>query len=295
MRVMLIAVLSLLGLQQLPSFPERQALEIAQRISASKLDAGLPDLPFAKWFEQVVGPQRVVIWQVNECGDQPKQNGRDLTACVEANSILSDRRKVVVLIAVGTFKEGIGNNPQFNYAVIEDDQGLHGVTRLRDLPDRLRAPLKREAKSGLQLPAPEAQSSQRLLVPDTYWPPGAFISQQPNDFETDPLPPPPAPKLSADSNETSPASGTVQQGAAIKRVQPRYPENARRVNASGTVEVQVVLSEEGQVIDAKAISGHPVLRDAAVEAARKWVFEPTTVNKVKVRTEIVLTFLFEPR
>jgi hypothetical protein len=46
------------------------------------------------------------------------------------------------------------------------------------------------------------------------------------------------------------------------------------------------------VTEAKAISGHPLLRDAAVEAALKWVFKPTTVNGVPVKTSMVLHFIF---
>jgi len=98
----------------------------------------------------------------------------------------------------------------------------------------------------------------------------------------------------AASNGAPKPSGVVSWGDAITKVQPRYPANARRVNASGSVDVQVTISEEGRVIEAKAISGHPLLRDAAVEAARQWVFKPAILNGVPVKTEMVLTFAFTP-
>jgi protein TonB len=66
------------------------------------------------------------------------------------------------------------------------------------------------------------------------------------------------------------------------------------MNAAGPVEVQVTISEEGRVIEAKAISGHLALRNAAVDAARKWVFTPTTLNGVPVRVQSLLTFVFTP-
>jgi len=54
----------------------------------------------------------------------------------------------------------------------------------------------------------------------------------------------------------------------------------------------ILISEEGRVIEAKAISGHPMLRGPAVEAARRWIFEPSKLNGLPVKVESVLTFIF---
>jgi TonB family protein len=59
--------------------------------------------------------------------------------------------------------------------------------------------------------------------------------------------------------------------------------------------VQVTISETGRVIDAKAISGHQALRPAAVNAAYKWVFKPTTVDGAAIKAQGVLTFDFKSR
>ena len=83
------------------------------------------------------------------------------------------------------------------------------------------------------------------------------------------------------------------QGSVITRFSPIYPAVARQINASGEVKVQVTISEEGRVIEALAISGHPILRPAAEDAARKWVFKPTTLNGKPVQTQGTLTFVFE--
>jgi protein TonB len=64
------------------------------------------------------------------------------------------------------------------------------------------------------------------------------------------------------------------------------------MNAYGKVEVRIVISETGQVIEATAVSGHPTLRSAAAEAAREWVYKPTTLNGVPIKVETVLTFTF---
>lgn len=87
-------------------------------------------------------------------------------------------------------------------------------------------------------------------------------------------------------------SGGVLQGTALKKVSPPYPPIARAARAAGKVQVQVTISEQGEVIEAIAISGHPLLRDAAVDAAKQWVFMPTELSGVPVKVQGILTFNF---
>jgi TonB family protein len=84
----------------------------------------------------------------------------------------------------------------------------------------------------------------------------------------------------------------VLQGNAIKRVQPSYPPVAKAAKASGAVQVQIIVNENGEVVEANAISGHPLLRDAAVEAARQWQFKPTEIGGKAVKVNGILTFNF---
>ena len=79
---------------------------------------------------------------------------------------------------------------------------------------------------------------------------------------------------------------------AIKKVQPPYPSMAKSVRAQGAVNVQVLISEEGRVISASVINGHPLLLDASVQAAQQWVFSPTQLNGTPVKVSGVLTFNF---
>jgi TonB family protein len=76
---------------------------------------------------------------------------------------------------------------------------------------------------------------------------------------------------------------------AKSKVQPEYPELARKMNITGTVRVQVVVSPNGTVKDAKVVGGHPVLAGAALEAVRKWRFEPAPGESTGV-----VDFKFEP-
>lgn len=87
-------------------------------------------------------------------------------------------------------------------------------------------------------------------------------------------------------------AGGALQGAAIKRVQPSYPVVAKAAQVDGPVQVQINVSEGGQVIEATAVSGHPLLRDAAVEAARQWEFKPTELSGKAVKVQGILTFNF---
>jgi TonB family protein len=81
-------------------------------------------------------------------------------------------------------------------------------------------------------------------------------------------------------------------GRAQKTIQPTYPAVARAAGAQGSVEVEVVVDEQGNVESAKAVSGHQLLRDAAVDAARQWVFAPTLLQGKPVKVKGIITFEF---
>jgi len=87
-------------------------------------------------------------------------------------------------------------------------------------------------------------------------------------------------------------SGGVLQGSAIKRANPSYPQEAQDAMVTGAVVVEITVDEEGKVIAASVVSGHPLLRGAAVEAARQWQFTPTTLQGEAVKVVGTLTFNF---
>jgi TonB family protein len=60
----------------------------------------------------------------------------------------------------------------------------------------------------------------------------------------------------------------------VQRTAPVYPETARRAGIAGTVTVEVMVDSTGAVQSARAISGHPLLAEAATAAVREWRFEP---------------------
>ena len=103
-----------------------------------------------------------------------------------------------------------------------------------------------------------------------------------------PPPPPPPPKPS------KPISKGVVNGSAISLPKPPYPAAARAVRASGAVNVQVLIDENGSVVSANAVSGHPLLRQAAEQAARGARFKPTLLSGQPVKVNGVIVYNFVP-
>jgi TonB family protein len=69
------------------------------------------------------------------------------------------------------------------------------------------------------------------------------------------------------------AQGELTRKAKTK-VAPAYPELAKRMNITGTVKVLVVVSPNGSLKDTKVVGGNPLLVNAAMDALKKWKFEP---------------------
>ena len=114
--------------------------------------------------------------------------------------------------------------------------------------------------------------------------------------------PPPVRQPKSSDSATSPApllkpvSGGVLNGKALNLPAPTYPDLARRMRTAGVVIVEVVLDENGRVISALATTGPPTLRDAAIQAALKARFSPTTLSgqPVKVTGQINYKFSLTP-
>ena len=115
----------------------------------------------------------------------------------------------------------------------------------------------------------------------------------PPDPTEPPPPPPPTRQPRPDDQSPLRIASTVLQGKAVERRTPAYPRMAIAVRIEGPVSVEVIISPEGRVESARAVSGHPLLKPAAVEAARGWRFQPTLLNGVPVRVTGIVTFVFK--
>lgn len=86
--------------------------------------------------------------------------------------------------------------------------------------------------------------------------------------------------------------GPLLNGKAVSLPQPIYPEEARSASVSGSVTVQIMIDQDGNVTSAMAVNGPPLLRAAAEEAAMKAKFSPARVNRQPITVAGVLTYTF---
>lgn len=98
---------------------------------------------------------------------------------------------------------------------------------------------------------------------------------------------PALPKLRA------PVSQGTAGGVLLRKVQPVYPLEARRMRIEGSVVLDATVTAQGQVDDLKLVSGHPLLAPAAMDAVRKWRYTPFSLNgkPIPKETRITITFL----
>ncbi len=112
---------------------------------------------------------------------------------------------------------------------------------------------------------------------------------EPEPTATESTPPPikPAPAV-----KRAPVSIGVVNGIAKYLPKPPYSAAAQMMNARGEVNVQVTIDENGNVISAKAVSGHPLLRAPSERAALSARFTPTLLSNVPVKVTGVIVYKF---
>ena len=84
----------------------------------------------------------------------------------------------------------------------------------------------------------------------------------------------------------------VVNGFATSLPKPAIPAAAKIANAAGTVSVQVLIDENGNVISANAVSGNELLRASSVVAARNARFVPTKLSGTPVKVSGIINYHF---
>lgn len=89
------------------------------------------------------------------------------------------------------------------------------------------------------------------------------------------------------SDAPQPQAATQTQSPEKERkiktkVAPTYPELAKKMNVSGAVKIQITVSPNGSVKSTKIVGGHPLLIDSAVEAIKKWKYEPAATETTQL-------------
>jgi protein TonB len=104
--------------------------------------------------------------------------------------------------------------------------------------------------------------------------------------------PPPLPPVVEKPKPQMIHKSVVLNGEALSLPKPPYPAIAKQLRIQGPVNVQVVISETGKVISAKAVSGNPALTAAAQQAALQARFSPTTLGEQPVKVSGIITYNF---
>ena len=84
----------------------------------------------------------------------------------------------------------------------------------------------------------------------------------------------------------------VTEGKLVKKVLPRYPEMARRAGVAGDVVINATIAMDGTLRNLRVMSGSPLLREEAVNAARQWRYSPYKLGGKPVETETRITVSF---
>lgn len=136
-------------------------------------------------------------------------------------------------------------------------------------------------------PAASAPAAAPVVEAEPTPPP---LSAVRNPLEGVAPPPVPLPKPVPAARQR--VSQGVSAGNPIHRVAPVYPALARRANIEGTVVLQAVIAADGSVSDVKALSGHPMLTKAALDAVKQWRYKPYTINGEPVEVDTTITIRF---
>src|SRR5256884_7721104 len=101
-------------------------------------------------------------------------------------------------------------------------------------------------------------------------------------------PPPPRP------HQTGPlrVGGNVQAARIVNRVQPVYPPLARPTRISGTLRLPAIIGKDGAITSLEAMSGHPLLQQAALDAVGQWRYQPTLLNGEPVDVDTTIDVIF---
>ncbi len=84
----------------------------------------------------------------------------------------------------------------------------------------------------------------------------------------------------------------MQAAKLIRHPDPIYPQIAKSARISGTVELAAIIGEDGHVQDLRVVSGHPLLRQAAIDAVKQWVYQPTLLNEQPVKVQTTIDVIF---
>jgi protein TonB len=89
-----------------------------------------------------------------------------------------------------------------------------------------------------------------------------------------------------------PVGGRVQNTKLIYQEAPVYPTMAKSARVQGTVELAALIGPDGHIQQLNVVSGHPLLRQAALDAVKQWIYSPTLLNGNPVSVSTTIDVIF---
>lgn len=173
---------------------------------------------------------------------RPKSRALYWTLSFAAHGILLATLLVVPLYRIG----GIETHPS-NYTLIVATSAL--------------------GQNALVMPAMKSVAAAGKLVAPKSIPNRVTVSRQhPGETGTGP------------QMATLSAGGGMKAPRIISLVEPVYPRRLRRARVEGDVVINAVIDTQGNIVDAHAVSGNDLLIPAAMDALRRWKYEPTVLD-----------------
>jgi hypothetical protein len=98
--------------------PPREVIAYAKQLDVKKIDSRLGSERYEVWLTRTLGPDATITWESDDCGEGGNGYG-DVPVCITAEAKLRPRGQVVISIAVGSFRGGLGGVPVVFFGMIE--------------------------------------------------------------------------------------------------------------------------------------------------------------------------------
>jgi TonB family protein len=86
--------------------------------------------------------------------------------------------------------------------------------------------------------------------------------------------------------------GSVMGAKIVEKVQPVYPPLARQTRIQGTVRLHAIIGRDGSIQQLEVMSGHPLLVQSALDAVKKWRYEPVLLNGEAVEVDTTIDVIY---
>jgi protein TonB len=165
----------------------------------------------------------------------------------------------------------------FEVRAVEVDHSFEAIA-LEDIPETVQ----------LKKPPPPQRPQIPIATESEDIPDDVTIMDTDLDLEAPPPPPPPPPGARQRQEDSPIFMAWEEAPQLIKMVSPEYPPIARKAGVEGRVHLQIVVDEEGNVIDAQVVLAQPagIFEDSAIKAILQWKFKPARQRDRAIKVQM---------